>query len=157
MFSLLTLALAIPFAMTVLHADRALAWIETLRVWQQALVGLITVVAALTTLLFASESITRCRLVVDRTRGEIRYTSGVWFWRRYCLRMNDVREVRRRTLERHLGDDGAPIRNRIVFTQLWSGEFVLLAVDPNRRSPNLYREIKQAVEAHLAIDTHDVS
>ena len=91
---------------------------------------------------------------MDRQRAELSFTSGLWFWRRYVLRFEDVQQVSQRELEQGIYDDSEPIRNRVIFAQLWSGEFVLLAIDPRRRSASLYREIRQSVEAYYKDKHH---
>lgn len=115
--------------------------------WLKILIGLASLVPAAIFMELAFCAVNRCRLVVDKFQSELRITYGLQFWRRYTLRFDDIRAVKSRSVENPGIDEGPGVPNRVVFAELFSGELVLLAIDPDWRKASLFREIELAVES----------
>ena len=97
-------------------------------------------------LLLATESVTRCQLIVDRSGRKLRFTYRP-FRRGYSLSFADIRAVKSRMLEcKRLDSEDPMTSERVVFAELTSGELVLLAIDPDWRTASLYRDIQDALD-----------
>lgn len=148
-FLLLTGLMTIPAVLLYLNFQSVVTRFDALSLWAKIAASLVGIVSAGLLLLFASESITRSRLVVDRCNGELRITSGIWFWQRTTLALADIRELRQRRLDQTgpNADGDEPVTSNVIYAEFPSGELVMIALNPDRRQGDLYHEIKNAIAA----------
>jgi hypothetical protein len=141
-----------PRGLAVFELSVGHARFDTLSWWGKLAAALVGFVAVAVLLLFASEAITRARLVVDRANGEIRITSGIWFWQRTTLAFDEIRVLKQRRLDQTgpSADGDEPRTSNVIYAECFSGELVMIALDPDRRRGDLYHEIKDAVAAACA-------
>ena len=148
-FLLLTGLMTIPVVLLYLNYQSVVARFDTLSWWGKTAAAVVGFIAVALLLLFASESVTRSRLVVDRAHGELRITSGVWFWQRTTLAMAEIRVLRQRRLDQTgpSADGDAPFTSNVIYAECFSGALVMIALNPDRSRGDLYHEIKDAVAA----------
>ncbi len=114
--------------------------------WKQALIWSGTLLAVLLIFLLALAAIARSRMVIDRKRAEVRFDYGLFLRPSHTIRFIDIRKLGDRRVENNAGLDEPGSDVRVVYAELYSGDLVLLAVDPDWREKSLYRELQDAVE-----------